>query len=151
MKARFIVIGAICVVSLIVLALTAGRGGGDAVVVVDTKVLVDQRTKFSNQDLRMRGFVKTGSVLLYGDKADFIVYQDNKEFPVHFTGETQLPDTFQDEAPVRVDGRLSSSGDKLIATRVEAKCASKYDASYAGDRLHPTNVPLKANKATGSP
>lgn len=142
MKTRFIIIGAICVVSILVLALTAGGGGEDSVVVVDTSALVDQPSRYADQNLRMRGFVKTGSVLLYGTKADFIVYQENKEIPVHFNGETQLPDTFQDEAPVRVDGRLTPAGDKLIATKVEAKCASKYDAEYAGDKTHPAHIPL---------
>ena len=148
MKTRFIIIGVICVVSLVVLAFATGGGGKDSVVVVDTSVLAARPDRYTEQDLRMRGFVKTGSVLLYGTRADFVVYQDGKEFPVHFTGKTQLPDTFQDEAPVRVDGRLNTAGDKLIATRVEAKCASKYDATYAGDNGHPASIPLHTQTAT---
>jgi len=49
---------------------------------------------------------------------------------VNFDGSTQLPDTFTDEAAARADGQIDEKGE-LLANRVEAKCASKYEAEYA--------------------
>ena len=59
----------------------------------------------------MRGFVKPGSILRYGDKADFVMTLDGRDLKVHFDGGTQLPDTFTDAAPVRADGRMDARGD----------------------------------------
>ncbi len=128
MKARFFIIALVILGSLGLLAFGTGSSA-DSIVIVDTTAVVDNPRKYTADELRVRGFVKPGSVLRYGDEAEFIVEQDGRELPVHFTGETQLPDTFTDSAPVRVDGHLKEG--KLIATKVEAKCASKYDAEYA--------------------
>ncbi|MBI3396569.1 MAG: cytochrome c maturation protein CcmE [Spirochaetia bacterium] len=126
--------------------LTGGKTSA-SVLVVDANIVAKDKAKYSDRELRIRGFVKPGSVLRYGDKADFTIALEGSEIPVHFNGNTQLPDTFADNAPVRADGVLDESG-KLVATKVEAKCASKYDADYAkkgGSGNHPAGV------AQGSP
>jgi cytochrome c-type biogenesis protein CcmE len=151
MKTRFVIVAAVIVASIIALTLSTGGDQGDSIIVVDTIKVVADPAKYDGEELRMRGFVKTGTILRYGNKADFIVEQEGSEIPVHFNGDTILPDTFADGAPVRVDGHLikSDATPKLLATKVEAKCASKYEADYAeGARpaagpLHPDAIPLK--------
>lgn len=146
MKARFAIITLVILGSLVLLAFGTGSSA-DSIVIVDTTAVVESPQKYSGDELRVRGFVKPGSVLRYGDEADFVVEQDGRELPVHFTGETQLPDTFTDSAPVRVDGHLRDG--KLIATKVEAKCASRYDAEYAEKHggPAPTGAPAHTQKA----
>lgn len=145
MKTRFLVIAAVIVASLLVLMFGTGGKGPDSIIVVDTMKVVADPAVYHGEELRVRGFVKTGTILRYGNKADFVVEQEGSEIPVHFNGDTILPDTFADGAPVRIDGHLTEGGDpKLLATKVEAKCASKYEADYAegkGKPLHPANIP----------
>ncbi|MCR9141565.1 MAG: cytochrome c maturation protein CcmE [bacterium] len=154
MKTRFLIISGVLVASVLALMLNTGDGKRDSIIVVDTIKVAATPAKYTGEELRMRGFVKTGSILRYGNKADFIVEQEGSEIPVHFNGDTILPDTFADGAPVRVDGQLLESGanPKLLATKVEAKCASKYEADYAeGARpatapLHPDAIPMNSAK-----
>ena len=129
MALRLSIVIFVVLLSLGTLLLTSGGEGSDSIIVVDAAVVASNPTEFRNREIRMRGFVKPGSVLRYGDRADFIVMQEESEVTVHFTGETQLPDTFQDGAPVRVDGKLD--GPKLVSHSIEAKCASKYEAEHA--------------------
>lgn len=155
MKTRFIIIAVVIVSSVLVLMLSGGGKNPDSIIVVDTIKVVTAPADYAGAELRMRGFVKTGSILRYGNKADFIVEQDGKEIPVHFNGDTLLPDTFADGAPVRVDGHLTNDANpKLLATKVEAKCASKYEADYAeksGSPMHPTAIPLQSGARTPAP
>ena len=154
MKTRFIIVAVVIVASVLALMLGTGGERRDSIIVVDTIKVVAAPDTYAGEELRMRGFVKTGTILRYGNRADFIVEQEGSEIPVHFNGDTILPDTFADGAPVRVDGRLieNKNGDapKLLATKVEAKCASKYEAEYAeGQRpvtapVHPDSIPLKS-------
>lgn len=137
MKMRMAIIMGVILISLAALVLTTGGMKQDSILIVDTHTVGIQPDKFQGREIRMRGFVRPGSILRYGDRADFEVSQTDPAhperevvIPVHFTGETQLPDTFEDGARVRVDGVLDGSN-RLVATHVEAKCASKYEAEYA--------------------
>jgi len=132
MKIRMIVIFCIIALALALLFFFTGERKS-ALVLADADRVAVNPASFEDKELRVRGFVKPGSVLRYGDSADFIITLEGKEVPVHFDGSTQLPDTFSDGAPVRADGRLDASH-RLVSTKVEAKCASKYDADYAKGR-----------------
>ncbi|MCX7810089.1 MAG: cytochrome c maturation protein CcmE [Leptospiraceae bacterium] len=97
------------------------------ILIVDADTVVANQANFYHKELRVRGFVKPGSIVRMGNKAEFIVVHNNKELPVYFNGKTQIPDTFGDAAPVRIDGTLNPNG-TFTATKIEAKCASKYEA-----------------------
>lgn len=120
---------------------TGGEQQG-TLILLDASALVTEFEEYQGKELRVRGFVKPGSVLLYGDEADFIIEQDGEELAVHFNGKTQLPDTFTDSSPVRVDGYLNEKN-LLVASKVEAKCASKYEAEQ-----HPEGVPYSSSTTT---
>ncbi|MCB1326986.1 MAG: cytochrome c maturation protein CcmE [Spirochaetales bacterium] len=140
MQPKFLILAGIVIASLTALWFSGGQDSGDSLLIVDVDRVAESPAGYREREIRMRGFVQTGSILRYGDAADFVVEKDGRQVPVHFIGDTQLPDTFADGVPVRVDGQLDGQ-DRLIATRVEAKCGSKYEASYAGDG-HPGELPI---------
>lgn len=99
---------------------------------LDASELAANPAKFEDDNLRVRGFVKVGSLLREGKKAKFELEFNEKTIQVHFTGATLLPDAFKEGARARVDGRWEAG--VLVADHVEAKCASKYEADYAEDK-----------------
>ena len=130
MKVRLSIIFGIILSALLALTLFTGGGTAGTLVIADVKEVVTKPERYRNRELRVRGHIKPGSVLRYGEKADFILEFEKSELKVRFDGSTQLPDTFADGAPARADGRLNAKGE-LISNKVEAKCASKYDAKHA--------------------
>ncbi len=138
MKLRVIVIASAALLALAGLFLfTGGRQG--TVVVVDVEQVLGKPDAYAKRDLRVRGFIKPGSISRYGEKADFVLTHGNQELRVHFDGTSQLPDTFGDGAPARADGRLDARM-QLVSHKVEAKCASKYDAQNL-EQIGPHGVP----------
>jgi len=99
---------------------------------LDASELAANPTKYSEQNLRVRGFVRVGSLVREGKKARFDLELNDQIIPVFFTGETLLPDAFKEGARARVDGKLEKG--VLVASHVEAKCASKYEAGYAEEK-----------------
>lgn len=119
--------------------------GGTSVLLANASDVVERPQDFFDRELRVRGFVKPGTILRMGDQAEFVVELDGKDLPVVYDGTSQLPDTFGDAAPVRVDGHLENG--RLMAHKVEAKCASKYDAPHAGQPGYGTSEHLDALQA----
>ena len=54
--------------------------------------------------------------------------EQGKNLPVSYIGRDPLPDTFKDGAQALVEGKLIPDG-RFQAEQVQAKCASKYEAS----------------------
>ncbi len=136
MKIRmFLIIGGI-LIALGVLFFATGRGVEGTVLLADVTDVLNRPDHYHDRELRVRGFVKPGSILRYGEKADFVMTLDGRDMSVHFDGSTQLPDTFADGVPARADGRLVGPG-KMVSHKVEAKCASKYEAGYAEGKQPP--------------
>ena len=129
MNFRFIITITIISVSLATLVLVLKSKSYNSVIqIVDLKAVAHSPQKFYRKEIRMRGFVQSGSIIKQeSDKAQFIMEQDGSKLSIHYTGKTQLPDTFIDGAPIRVDGYLQN--DKIfLSSLIEAKCASKYEA-----------------------
>lgn len=119
---------------LIIIALSLGgiaffSAQDTAYKLLDASELAANPAKYSGNNLRVRGFVKVGSLVREGKTAKFDLELDDRTVPIFFTGETLLPDAFKEGARARVDGRWEN--DTLVANHVEAKCASKYEAEYA--------------------
>ena len=134
MNSRFLITCSIIIVSFIALHfLTKNSSSSNFIQVLDSSVFAKTKLKYKNKELRLRGFVKEGSVLLYENKADFSIEQNNEEVAIHYQGSEQLPDTFGDGAAVRVDGYYSTEKNKFIAHKIEAKCSSKYNAEQHND------------------
>ncbi|WP_411821671.1 cytochrome c maturation protein CcmE [Leptospira sp. 'Mane'] len=99
---------------------------------LDASELAANQAHYHDQNLRVRGFVKAGSLIREGKKAKFTLELNDLTVPVYFTGATLLPDAFKEGARARVDGKLDKG--VLVASHVEAKCASKYEAGYAEEK-----------------
>ena len=80
--------------------------------------------------IRVGGTVQPGSVERRAGKLTFRLAQDANSIPVTYVGTDTLPDTFKDGAQAIVDGDYLSTGE-FQAEKIQAKCASKYQATSA--------------------
>lgn len=84
--------------------------------------------------IRVGGDVADGSIVRHADSVEFTLHQldETMDAPmtleVVYTGADPLPDTFRDKAQALCDGVLRADG-KFVATKIQAKCASKYEAA----------------------
>jgi len=77
--------------------------------------------------LRVGGDVAAGSIQRVGKEVQFVLTQDKLTLKVAYTGSEPLPDTFRDGAQALADGKLDQDG-VFRAGKIQAKCASKYEA-----------------------
>ncbi len=83
--------------------------------------------------LRVGGDVELNSISRDGRDVHFVLVQEKdgvkRRLNVIYSGIDPLPDTFKDNAPCQalVDGKLGSDN-VFHATKLQAKCASKYEA-----------------------
>lgn len=86
--------------------------------------------------LRVAGDVEDGSIRRAGAEVRFVLRQNDLRLPVVYRGHEPLPDTFRDGAQAVADGRMGSDG-VFQASRIQAKCASKYEAKPGGRASQP--------------
>ncbi len=79
------------------------------------------------QRLRVGGDVQPGSIVKNGAQVHFVLHQGGRTLSVVYAGTDPLPDTFKDNAQALADGRLGPDG-IFEANKIQAKCASKYEA-----------------------
>lgn len=84
-----------------------------------------------NKRLRVAGDVAPGSIQRVGKDVHFTIHQDDQKLNVIYSGNDPLPDTFRDGAQALADGRMQPDG-TFHANRIQAKCASKYEAKPGG-------------------
>ena len=81
--------------------------------------------------LRVGGDVEANSISRDGRDVHFVLVQEKdgvkRRLKVVYNGIDPLPDTFKDGAQALADGKLGSDG-VFHATKIQAKCASKYEA-----------------------
>ena len=80
------------------------------------------------QRMRVGGTVKTGSIQRVTGRVDFVLLEEGKSLPVSYVGSDPLPDTFVNNSQALIEGKVMSDG-HFVAERVQAKCASKYEAA----------------------
>jgi cytochrome c-type biogenesis protein CcmE len=81
-----------------------------------------------HQRMRVSGNVRAGSIAHVAGRVDFVLEEQGNSLPISYTGRDPLPDTFKDGAQALVEGRMASNG-RFNAEQVQAKCASKYEAT----------------------
>ena len=81
--------------------------------------------------LRVGGDVLANSIVREGSQVHFTIVQNDLQLKVVYAGSEPLPDTFKDGSQALADGKLASDG-VFHATKVQAKCASKYEAKPTG-------------------
>ena len=87
--------------------------------------------KGKNQRVRVGGVVEPDSIQRRGDQLTFRLAQDKQSIPVTYVGSDTLPDTFKGGAQAIVEGDFTASG-TFRAEKIQAKCASKYQAAPPG-------------------
>jgi cytochrome c-type biogenesis protein CcmE len=92
--------------------------------------------------LRVGGDVAAGSIKRVGKETQFVLIQDKLKLTVAYTGSEPLPDTFRDGAQALADGKLDRDG-VFRAAKIQAKCASKYEAKPG--QLQPGQAPPNIN------
>jgi len=88
--------------------------------------------------LRVGGDVEQGSIVRSGREVSFVLHQDALKLKVVYSGIDPLPDTFKDGAQALADGKLASNG-VFEASKIQAKCASKYEAKPMLKKDGPAN------------
>ena len=88
--------------------------------------------------LRVGGDVEQGSIVRNGREVSFVMHQDALKLKVVYNGIDPLPDTFKDGAQALADGKLASKG-VFEASKIQAKCASKYEAKPMLKKDGPAN------------
>lgn len=83
--------------------------------------------KTARKHIRVGGIVQPGSIERHEGVLSFRLVQDALSIPVTYVGSDTLPDTFKDGAQAIVDGEYSASSG-FRADKIQAKCASKYQA-----------------------
>jgi cytochrome c-type biogenesis protein CcmE len=82
--------------------------------------------------LKVGGDVAEGSIEWKEDGLHFMLTQEDHVLPVWYRGEEPVPDTFRDGSQAVVEGKVREDG-TLEAVKIQAKCASKYEAEYGTD------------------
>ena len=93
--------------------------------------------KAYGQRIRVAGDIESGSIQRAGHETQFVLMQDKDpdgkplgktlRLKVAYAGSEPLPDTFRGGAQALADGKLDHDG-VLRAGKIQAKCASKYEA-----------------------
>ena len=106
----------------------------------------------TDKRLRVGGVVQPGSITRNGNELTFTLAQlteaEARTMAVAYTGTQPIPDTFKDGADAIVEGHRQPDG-TFHADHIQAKCASKYEAKYGANAQHPSQVPMKADSASG--
>ena len=84
--------------------------------------------KVTRHRVRVGGVIAPDSIERHGGKVTFRLSQDALTIPVNYVGSDTLPDTFVGGAQAIVEGDYESDG-TFRAEKIQAKCASKYQAA----------------------
>lgn len=120
------------------LAIVGGAGGlivyesiNDAEYFKYAHEVIDAPAEWEGKVLRIHGYVEPGTIdeQIVGQTTQRKFYLESEGRRILVRNEGPKPDTFRDEAEVVAHGRLVlENGDyAFAATKLEAKCPSKYD------------------------
>ena len=85
--------------------------------------------QLQGKTVKVAGDVVEGSIDRTGTPMRFTISNQGKSLQVCYVGKDMVPDTFMDGSKAVVEGSLAQDG-TFQARRIEAKCASKYEAEY---------------------
>ncbi len=118
---------ALIVVIVGTLVWLAVGGVNDTKTYYKTIAELDKMPDATGRRLRVAGDVEPGSITREGRLVRFRLKQDALMLSVVYSGSDPLPDTFRDGSQALADGKLGSDG-VFQANKIQAKCASKYEA-----------------------
>ncbi len=128
-KGKFIIGAAVIVGAVVWLAFTGFNQSKSYYKTVDELMAMKQSDPAEVYNLRLKvaGQVVKGSIDRHGRSLQFKIEQKGVEVPVNYVGDETLPDTFVDGVQAVVEGKYAPSG-VFQADKIQAKCASKYQA-----------------------
>jgi len=85
--------------------------------------------QLQGKTVKVAGDVVEGSIDRASTPMEFMISNQGKSLRVRYIGKDMVPDTFMDGSKAVVEGSLAQDG-IFQARRIEAKCASKYEAEY---------------------
>ncbi len=135
-KVKFIV-GSVVIGLAVILLAVQGMKEDDTMsyskTVSELSILGDRAKSMS---LKVNGDLKKGSIVRNGLDLEFVISEGGLDLPIHYIGTDPIPDTFNNDmdAEVVVSGRLADNG-VFKAERIQAKCASKYEADYSSAEI----------------
>jgi cytochrome c-type biogenesis protein CcmE len=94
--------------------------------------------------LRVAGDVAQGTIERSGRQVRFVLKQETETLNVIYDGIEPLPDTFRDGAQAVADGKMGADG-VFHASKIQAKCASKYEAKPGQAPGSGASYPSKAS------
>ena len=135
-KMKFVIGTVVIILAVIVLAIQGMQEDTSmsySKSVSEVKLMGDRARTLS---LMVSGNLKKGSIIRNELDLDFVIVEGNSELQIHYIGTDPIPDTFNNEmdAEVVVSGRLAEDG-VFNAERIQAKCASKYEADYSSGNI----------------
>jgi cytochrome c-type biogenesis protein CcmE len=100
--------------------------------------------------LRVGGDVEAGTIVKAASGVTFTLHQGPEQLKVVYRGTDPLPDTFKAGAKALADGRLGPDG-VFEASKIQAKCASKYEVKPPQQLSHPSSAPAKVTNEMALP
>ena len=94
--------------------------------------------------IRVGGDISEGSIVRKGNVVEFMLVQEKLNLRVTYDGSDPLPDTFRGGAQALADGKMGRDG-VFHANKIQAKCASKYEAKPGGKPAPAPTYPSKAS------
>jgi cytochrome c-type biogenesis protein CcmE len=85
--------------------------------------------EYEGKRFKLAGDVVEGSIDRSRPQMEFVISSPRSSVRVRYTGADIIPDTFKDGSKALVEGTVAPDG-VFEARRIEAKCASKYEAEY---------------------
>lgn len=126
---NYLKFGALIVVILGALAWLAVGGISDTKTYYKTIAELNQMgEQAKDKRLRVGGDVAANSIVREGSNVTFTMAQEKLQLKVVYNGIDPLPDTFRPGAQALADGKMGADG-VFHATKIQAKCASKYEAA----------------------
>jgi cytochrome c-type biogenesis protein CcmE len=121
---KFVAIAVVVVGALVWLAMAGiGESATYYVTIQELNTMPDATAK----RLRVGGDVEPGSIVKAAGRVEFTITQEDRKLQVVYVGQDPLPDTFRDRAQALCDGKLRADN-VFEAHKIQAKCASKYEA-----------------------
>ena len=108
----------------------------------EIKEVAAMKPEERDKRVRVGGDVEKDSIVRQGKAVRFVLTQGDLKLPVVYTGTEPLPDTFRDGSQALADGKLQADG-TFHASRIQAKCASKYE----GKPNYDVKPPLQQSRA----
>ena len=125
-KMKFVVGGAVVVAALTWLGFVGFQESKSYYLTVEEYAALKD---VHGKTLKVAGDVVQGSIDRTKPQMEFVISHQGKSLKVRYIGKDVIPDTFKDGSKAVVEGNIAQDG-VLQARRIEAKCASKYEAEY---------------------